>query len=80
MLLLDHPEAVSVCQERLTAFLARYLPLFYTGRAATRRRTGHPRPTQRPRAQDPRADGHRRQRALQADPVPCDTINVMGPL
>jgi len=81
MSLLDHPDAQALladaavtaeqvrgCQDRITAFLQRYLPRFY--------RAEH-RPTppssfavsQRPGAQDLRADRRRGRRPPQADPV-----------
>ena len=63
------PDAVRGCQDRLTAFLARYLPRFYRDRAAGQRHARHPRPAQRPAAQDLRADRRRGRRPPQADPV-----------
>ena len=65
MSLLDHPEAQALlndatvspdtvrdCADRLTGFLQRYLPRFYRVEQRAQRHPGHPRPAQRPGAQD----------------------------
>ena len=82
MSLLEHPEAQALladavvtpehvrgCQDRLTAFLQRYLPRFYRAEQRDPRHARHPRPAQRPGAQDLRADRHRGRRPPQAGPV-----------
>ena len=82
MSLLDHPEAQALlndaarhsrhrpgCADRLTELPPALSAPVLSRRAAAQRHPGHPRPAQRPGAQDLRADRHRGRAAPQADPV-----------